>query len=222
MTESLPATAVVRVSRATFDPGRYDEVDALNTKQAGYLIPAIEQLPGLLHFYSGDSPDGSIMQISVWDTDEHAAQLSGLKEMAVIARGEAEAVGVTFTPIIHHPIDWTVGNVSSATGSLPSTAVIRVARATFDPSRFDEVDALATKQAEFLVPAAEQLPGLLNWFRAVSPKGSLVNLSVWDSDEHAAQMDTLKELVVVGRGQFEALGGFTFAPIVDYPINWTI
>lgn len=49
------------------------------------------------------------VQISVWDTDEHAAQLSGLKEMAVVARGEAEAIGVTFErPIVHYQINWTI------------------------------------------------------------------------------------------------------------------
>jgi hypothetical protein len=108
MIESLPATAVVRVSRATFDPSRFAEVDAANTKTSEYLIPAVEQLPGLIHFYAGVSPEGSMVQISVWDTDEHAAQLSGLKEMVVIARGEMEAVGVTFTPIVHYPVSWTL------------------------------------------------------------------------------------------------------------------
>ena len=107
MTESLPATAVVRVSRATFDPSRFAEVDAMNKKTSEYLIPAIRRLPGLIHFYSGVSPEGSIVQVSVWDSDEHAAQLNRLTEMTVDARGEAEAVGVTFTPIFNYPIDWT-------------------------------------------------------------------------------------------------------------------
>ena len=49
MTESLPATAVVRVALLSFDPTLITQVDALNTKQADYLIPAIEQLPGLIH-----------------------------------------------------------------------------------------------------------------------------------------------------------------------------
>jgi len=108
MTESLPATAVVRVSRATFDPSRFAEVDAMNKKTSEYLIPAIRRLPGLIHFYSGVSPEGSIVQVSVWDSDEHAAQLNRLTEMTVDARGEAEAVGVTFTPIVHHPVNWTI------------------------------------------------------------------------------------------------------------------
>jgi hypothetical protein len=108
MTESLPATAVVRVSRATFDPSRFVEVNAANTKTSEYLIPAVKQLPGLIHFYAGVSPDGSMLQVSVWDSEEHSAQLNQLKEMVVVARREMEAVGVTFTPIATYPVSWTL------------------------------------------------------------------------------------------------------------------
>ena len=109
MTEPLPATAVVRVGRASFDPGRVDEFDALIRKQAEYLIPAIKQLPGLLHWYTGVSPDGSTVQISVWDSEQHAKQMDDLKEMAVVARGEMEALGAAFErPIINYPMTWTI------------------------------------------------------------------------------------------------------------------
>ena len=109
MTELLSATAVVRVARASFDPSRFAEVDALGKKQAEYLIPAIKRLPGLIHWYTGVSPEGSIAQVSVWDSDEHAAQMHRLKEMAVVARGEMEALGVTFLPpIVNYPITWTI------------------------------------------------------------------------------------------------------------------
>jgi hypothetical protein len=108
MTESLPATAVLRVSRGSFDPGRFAEVDAVNTKVSEYLIPAISRLPGLIHWYAGVSPEGSIVNVSVWDSDEHAAQMGQLKEMTVDARGEMEAVGVGFSPIINHPVNWTI------------------------------------------------------------------------------------------------------------------
>jgi len=107
VTESLPATAVVRVSRGTFDPGRFAAAEAMNSKTSEYLIPAIRRLPGLIRYYTGVSPEGSIVAVSLWDSDEHAAQLNQLKEMIVDARGEAEAVGVTFTPIVNYPISWT-------------------------------------------------------------------------------------------------------------------
>ncbi len=108
MAESLPATAVVRVSRGNFDLARLAEVHAMNTRTAEYLVPAIGRLPGLIHYYTGVSPEGSMVAVSVWDSDEHATQLNHLKEMIVDARGEAEAAGVQFTPIINYPIDWTI------------------------------------------------------------------------------------------------------------------
>jgi len=105
--ESLPMTAVVRVSRASFDPSRYAEVEAMSKKTSEYIIPAIRRLPGIIHFYAGVSPKGSVVQVSVWDTDEHASQLDHLKEMVVDGRRDMESVGVTFTPISNYPIDWT-------------------------------------------------------------------------------------------------------------------
>lgn len=108
MTESLPATAVVRVSRGNFDAGRFAEVDAANVRVSEYLIPAIKALPGLIHWYAGVSPEGSIMNVSVWDSDEHAEQMGQLREMTIVARGEMEAIGVTFTPIINYPVNWTI------------------------------------------------------------------------------------------------------------------
>ncbi|WP_405058274.1 hypothetical protein OG474_36815 [Kribbella sp. NBC_01505] len=108
MAEALPATAVVRVSRGTFDPGRFAEVDAVTAKTAEYLVPAIKALPGLIHYYAAVSPEGSVVHVSVWDSADHAAQMSGLREMAVVARGEMEAIGVTFTPIVNYPVSWTI------------------------------------------------------------------------------------------------------------------
>ncbi|HEX4713838.1 MAG TPA: hypothetical protein VH164_02820 [Ktedonobacteraceae bacterium] len=108
MTESLPPTAVIRVSRGNFDPARFEEVDRMTKETGTYLIPAIQKLPGLLSYYAGASPDGSMVHISVWDSEEHAEQMSGLKEMIVDARRDAEAAGVTFIPIVNYPLSWII------------------------------------------------------------------------------------------------------------------
>jgi hypothetical protein len=108
MTELLPSTAVVRVSRGSFDPSRFAEVDVVNKTVAEYLVPAIRRLPGLVHYYAGLSPEGTMVHVSVWDSDEHAAQMGQLKEMIVDARGEMNALGVTFTPIINYPLNWAI------------------------------------------------------------------------------------------------------------------
>ena len=108
MTQSLPPTAVIRVSHGDFDPARFEEVDRVTKETGTYLIPSIQKLPGLLSYYAGTSSDGSIVQVSFWDSEEHANQIGSLKEMIVDARRDSEAVGVTFIPIVNYPLSWTI------------------------------------------------------------------------------------------------------------------
>jgi hypothetical protein len=112
MPESLPPTAVVRVGRVTFDPSLYDAVVAADKRTSQYLIPAIKRLPGFIDWFAGVSPDGSLSQVSIWDSEEHAAQMDHLKEMRVQARDDLRAVGVTFTAetatYTNYPITWTI------------------------------------------------------------------------------------------------------------------
>ncbi len=108
MTVPLPTTAVVRVSRATFDPARLAEVEQMTRDTGNYLIPAIRKLPGLISYSAAVSPCGSMVHVSIWDSDEHAQQMGRLKEMIVDARKAAEAVGVQFNPIVNHPVCWSI------------------------------------------------------------------------------------------------------------------
>ncbi len=105
---TLPATAVIRVSRGNFDPARFAEVELMTRNTGVYLIPAIRRLSGLLHYSAAVSATGSIVHVSIWDSDEHALQMGRLKEMIVDARQDAEAVGVEFIPIVNYPINWSV------------------------------------------------------------------------------------------------------------------
>ena len=108
MSLTLPLTAVVRVSRGNFDPARFAEVELMTRNTSAYLIPAINRLPGLLHYSAAVSPSGSMVHVSFWDSDAHAQQMGRLKEMIVDARKDAEAVGVAFVPIVNYPISWNV------------------------------------------------------------------------------------------------------------------
>jgi hypothetical protein len=107
-THSFPAGAVFRVSRGNFDPASVAEVDQMTRDTGAYLIPAIRRLDGLIGYYAGTSGEGSTVHVSLWRSDEDAQQMSRLKEMIVDARGESEAVGVSFTPIINYPIAWSI------------------------------------------------------------------------------------------------------------------
>jgi hypothetical protein len=106
--EPIPPTAVVRVSRGNFDPARFAEVHEMSIAIGTFLVPAIKALPGLISYQAGASPDGSMIHVSIWESDEHAQQMSRLKEMIVDAQQAAAKVGVSFIPIVNYPIDWTI------------------------------------------------------------------------------------------------------------------
>jgi len=104
----IPAGGVIRVSRATFDPSRLAEVERMLRDTSTYLMPAIKRLEGLLGYYAGAAPAGSVVAVSLWDSDTHASQMAGLREMTVDARKEAEAVGVSPPTIVNHPLGWQI------------------------------------------------------------------------------------------------------------------
>ncbi|HXR91809.1 MAG TPA: hypothetical protein VN750_16175 [Steroidobacteraceae bacterium] len=108
MTSKLMPGAVVRVSRGNFDPARYAEVERMSRETAAYLIPAIRRLPGLVSYFAALSPSGSLVHVSIWDSEAHAQQMSSLKEMIVDARHAGAAVGVEFTPIVNHAVSWEI------------------------------------------------------------------------------------------------------------------
>lgn len=108
MDMTLPPTAVIRISHASFDPARFPEVSRMAEDIAEYLVPAIKKLPGLIKYFATLSPTGSYVHVSIWETDAHAQQMATLKEMIVDARQAALAVGAQFTPIVNHAITWTV------------------------------------------------------------------------------------------------------------------
>jgi hypothetical protein len=103
---NIPPTAVIRISLANFDPARITEVETMTRSIGVYLIPAIKKLPGLIAYYVGNSPSGSSVHVSIWESDEAANQMGKLKEMIVDARREGVAAGLEFNPIVNYPIAW--------------------------------------------------------------------------------------------------------------------
>jgi hypothetical protein len=110
MSLRLASTAVIRVSRGNFDPERFAGVQQMTRDTGAYLVPAIGKLPGLLHYFAGASPSGSMVHVSVWQSDEQAQQMGRLREMVVDARRDAEVQGVAFLPIVNYPISWDLGS----------------------------------------------------------------------------------------------------------------
>jgi quinol monooxygenase YgiN len=97
----------VRVSKGRYAAQEHDEVTARLEASAATLVPAIRRMPGCLHYYAGtDAATHTMINVSVWDTLEHAQAMGSLSEMAALA-GEFVALGVEFErPIANYPVLW--------------------------------------------------------------------------------------------------------------------
>jgi hypothetical protein len=66
-------------------------------------------MPGCLNYYAGSDVDSSTMiNVSIWDTLEHAQAMGSLPEMAALAKEFIE-LGVMFErPIVNYSVLWKV------------------------------------------------------------------------------------------------------------------
>jgi quinol monooxygenase YgiN len=97
----------VRISKGSYAPALHAQVsERLNTSSKS-LIPAIQKLPGCISFFVGsDARSNTMVNVSVWDTFEHAEAMSSLAEMTALAK-EFISLGVNFErPITNYEAMW--------------------------------------------------------------------------------------------------------------------
>jgi len=98
----------VRIANGNFDPAKAADAARLLAESERALRDAMTRLPGLLHFYVGiDRTRGSVTNVSVWDSLEHAHQMDTLKEM-LAQRPILQAAGFTFEASTNHETIWTI------------------------------------------------------------------------------------------------------------------
>ena len=100
---------IVRISKGKYAAALHAEVTTRMNAAATSLVPAIRRLPGCVSYYVGtDESSCSMVNVSVWDTIEHAQAMAMLPEMGSLAR-EFIALGVEFErPITNYPVLWQV------------------------------------------------------------------------------------------------------------------
>lgn len=98
---------IVRISKGKCPPARHVEVTTRLEESAVTLVPAIRQLPGCVSFFVGsDGSSSTMVNVSVWDTLEHANAMSSLAPMLALAK-EFIALEVEFErPIVNYPVLW--------------------------------------------------------------------------------------------------------------------
>jgi len=104
---------------------------------------------------------------------------------------------------------------------MSNSPVVRISRGRFPPERYEEVLRLAEASAVPLIPALEQLRGLLYYFAGVDPAtNTFVNVSIWSDLTAAKQMDTLAPMLA--QRPIMEKGGVQFDKIANYEPLWKI
>lgn len=99
--------------------------------------------------------------------------------------------------------------------------VVRISKGHFAPHQFDEVERLIRDSLTPLAPAIQALDGLLYYHAAVDRTTStVVNVSIWETESAAKQMETLAPMLAQ-RPILEA-AGVRFDQIANYAPLWKV
>jgi quinol monooxygenase YgiN len=103
-----------------------------------------------------------------------------------------------------------------------SAVFVRISKGSYPPARHAEFTQRMAEAGQVLIPAIRKLPGCLSYYAATDEVSStMVNVSVWDTLEHAQAMATLPEMGELAK-EFIALGAAFERPIVNYQALWQL
>jgi quinol monooxygenase YgiN len=107
--QNTPPRPIVRISRGTFAPEKYESIKTRLDSAQTSLVPAIRQLAGCLHYFAAiDRASSSMVNVSVWRSLADAQQMQTLGPMLALAQ-EFTREGVRFErPIINYETLWAL------------------------------------------------------------------------------------------------------------------
>lgn len=107
--KAAASNPVVRISRGSFAPEKFEAIEARLAAAATSLVPAIRKLEGCLHYFAAvDRESSSMVNVSVWRSLADARQMQTLGPMLALAE-EFTREGVRFErPIINYETLWAL------------------------------------------------------------------------------------------------------------------
>lgn len=101
-----------------------------------------------------------------------------------------------------------------------SDPVVRVSIVRCDASRFALLRRMMVDVEAVLRPGIEAMPGLLAFYAGADEATlSLTQTSVWDTLEHARQLDSFQPMLDEGK-RWVAEGATFERPIMNYTTSW--
>ena len=110
--KSAAPLSIVRISRGSFAPEKYDSIRTRLDAAQSSLVPAIRKLTGCIHYFAAiDRESSSMVNVSVWRTLADAQQMQTFGPMLALA-AEFTQEGVRFErPIINYESLWVIDGV---------------------------------------------------------------------------------------------------------------
>jgi hypothetical protein len=100
--------------------------------------------------------------------------------------------------------------------------IVRISRGRYPPDRHLEFTSRLADAGKVLIPAIKRLPGCQGYFAATdAASATMVNVSLWDSLEHAQAMASLPEMAALAQ-EFMTMGAEFERPIINYEPLWQI
>jgi quinol monooxygenase YgiN len=100
--------------------------------------------------------------------------------------------------------------------------IVRISKGRYPADRHEVVTRRLAESAATLVPAIRALPGCLSYHAGSDPAtNTMVNVSTWDSLDHAQAMASLGAMQALAQ-EFIALGVEFERPIANYPVLWSL
>lgn len=104
--------------------------------------------------------------------------------------------------------------------NMVSDPVVRVSILRCDAAQFDKLVQMSSESEAALRPGIERMAGLLAFYAGADPATcSLTNTSLWDSMEHAQQLDHFQPMLEAGK-RFAAAGARFERPVMNYATLW--
>ena len=101
-----------------------------------------------------------------------------------------------------------------------SDPVVRVSILRCEAAQFTRMRQMMAEAEALLRPGIEAMPGLLAYYAgADEATHSLTNTSVWDTLEHAKQLDHFQPMLDAGQ-RFASEGATFERPIMNYATLW--
>jgi hypothetical protein len=99
--------------------------------------------------------------------------------------------------------------------------VVRISKGRFDAADAAAAEALLTASEAALREPLSSLTGLLHYYVGIDRnQGYLTNVSIWDTEADAHQMDTLPQMLA--QRPILERAGITFEPISNHETLWVV